>query len=371
MDRRELLFAAALLLAAVLVSGGLAYAVALPFQEGFEDTETGVYPSGDIWNNLSSASALGAYVTEEEHLGGSKSFRLNSCWLFAPQMDYVVLDELPAHLSYEAAVCVHATSGLEALVGFMDGYNSTYPMWNFFCVEGATGSVSFCGEEQVALGSYTPGDWCTVRADLNYESLTAKLWVNGELVAQGVEITPREFNYAPLGDIVTDQWGVVSTDALAWSNIVYFDDLHLWESITLLTVDIDIKPGSATNPINLTAEGVLPVCVFSSETFDATRIDPFTCELAGAPVALRGEGEEEPLAHVEDVDGDGLLDMMLQFEIQQLDPLQLAGGWAVLVGSLTAGDMVCATSSQGDEFVGMDQVALVMHRVRTRGRDRR
>lgn len=365
MDRRELLFAAALLLAAVLVSGGLAYAVALPFEEGFEGTDHGLYPSGDTWINLS--WGMGAYVTEHNFLSGSKSFRLNS-WPFAAQMDYVVLDELPAHLSYEAAVCLDATSGWEALVGFMDRYNTTYPMWNFFCVDGAASSVSFCGEEQVELGAYTRGNWCTLRADLNYESLTAKLWVDGELVAQGVEITPREFYYAPMGDVVTDQWGVASEATFAWSNIVYFDDLHLWESSTLLTVDIDVKPGSTTNPVNLGAQGVLPVCVFSSESFDATQIDPFTCELAGAPVALRGE---EPMAHLEDVDGDGLLDVMLQFEIQELDPVQLAGGWAVLVGSLMADDMIYASSSQGDEFVGMDQVALAMHGVRTRGRNRR
>jgi hypothetical protein len=365
MDRRELLFAAALLLAAVLVSGGLAHAVALPFEEGFEDTEAGIYPSGGIWNNLS--WAMGAYVTEEEPLGGIKSFRLNS-WPFAPQMEYVVLDELPDHLSYEAAVCLDATSGWEGLVGFMDRYNTTYPMWNFFCVDGSAGSVSFCGEEQVELAPYTRGNWCTVRADLNYESLTAKLWVDGELVAQGVEITPREFYYAPMGDVVTDQWGVASEATFAWSNIVYFDNLHLWESSTLLTVDIDVKPGSATNPINLGAQGVLPVSVFSSESFDATQIDPLTCELAGAPVALNGQ---EPMAHLEDVNGDGLLDMMLQFEIQELDPAQLSGGWAVLVGSLMAVEMTYTSSAQGEEFVGMDQVALAMHGVRTRGRGRR
>jgi hypothetical protein len=359
MDRRELLFATALVLAGVLVSGGLAHAVAVPFDEGFEATNHGLYPSGSGWVNLS--WGMGAYVTQfYPPFSGDKSFRLDS-WPMSSQMEYVVLDELPDQLSYEASVCLDATSGWEGLVGFMDRYNSTYPMWNFFRVDGSAGSISFCGEDHVYLGPYTRGQWCTLRADLNYESETAKLWVNGVLAAEGVQITPRAFYYAPMGDVVTDQWGVTSEASFAFSNIVYFDELHVWEMSSLGSVDIDVKPGSSTNPINLGASGLLPVCVFSSETFDATQIDPLSCDLAGAAVALRGNGTGRPMAHMQDVDGDGLLDMMLQFSVEQLVREELTGGCAVLTG----------TTLEGDEFTGMDEVAVAMRDFSTRGRDRR
>ncbi len=358
MDRRELLFAAAVVLAALLLSGGLAHAVPLPFEEGFEDIDHGIYPLATGWNPLSPGKS--AYVTQYGPPFSGKSFRLDSLpW--SPRMDYVELDELPERLSYEASVCLDAASGWEALVGFMDRCNGTYPMWNFFCVnwsltDGGRGSITFCGEEAVDLGSYARGKWCTLRADLNYTSLTASLWVDGVLVADGVEITPREFYYAPMGDVVTNQWGVASDASFSFSNVVYFDELYVWEPSTLVSVDIDVKPGSTTNRINLQSQGLLPVCVFSSETFDATLVDPFSCDLAGAPIAIRGNGKGV-MAHLEDIDGDGLVDMMLQFEIQQLDPEQLLDGWAVLTGTTLSSGMICATS-QGEEFVGMDQVAV-------------
>ncbi len=368
MDRRELLFAAAVALAVVLVSGGLAHAdaVALPFEEGFEDIDTGIYPSADHWYNLS--WGLGAYVTEDNQFTDDKSFRLNS-WPFAPQMDYVVLGELPDRLSYEAAVCLDGTAGWIGLVGFMDGYNGNFPMWNFFCVDGVTGSIAFCageGEEKVDCGPYTRGDWCKVRADLNYQSGTAKLWVNDLAVpgADAVPITDREL----MADVITDQWGLASDTCFAFSNIVYFDDLCVWELSNTLTVDIDVKPGSSENYINLGSKGVLPVCVFSSETFDATQIDPLSCVLAGAPVAVRTD-DEKPMAHSEDVDGDGLLDMMLHFETQRLDPEQVLDGWAVLTGvTVQTGASAQSVESAGTEFIGMDEVVLVARPFRTRGR---
>ena len=364
MDRRELLFAAALALAAVLVSGGLAYAdaVALPFQEGFEDTDDGSYPDPTRWSTLSAGTD--AYVTKLNHFTGEKSFRLDT-WPFSPQMDYVVLAELPDRLSYEAAVCLDKTSGWIGLVGFMDHYNGNFPMWNFFCVcvDGVACSISFCageGEERVDCGSYTRGDWCKVRADLNYQSGTAKLWVNDSAVpgAEAVPITAREFYYGPMGDVVTDQWGVASDTCSAFSNIVYFDDLCVWELSTTITVDIDVKPGRSPNPINIGAKGVLPVCVFSSDSFDATQIDPSSCDLAGAPVAVRGNGTEQPLVNPKDVDGDGLLDLLMHFETEELDIHELWDGWAVLTGATV----------EGDEFIGMDEVVLLARPFPMRGR---
>jgi hypothetical protein len=93
---------------------------------------------------------------------------------------------------------------------------------------------------------------------------------------------------------------------------------------------IDIKPGSYPNAINLGREGVIAVAIFSSGTFDATTIDPETVRMAGAGVAIRGKGDKT-MAHKEDVDGDGFVDLVVHIEVVNLDP-GLQSGYVSVVG---------------------------------------
>ncbi len=79
---------------------------------------------------------------------------------------------------------------------------------------------------------------------------------------------------------------------------------------------IDIKPGSDPNSINLGSKGTVPVAIFSASTFDATRLDPLTVTLADAEVKIRGKGT--PSSSIQDVDGDGLLDIVVHVETAQL-----------------------------------------------------
>jgi hypothetical protein len=83
-----------------------------------------------------------------------------------------------------------------------------------------------------------------------------------------------------------------------------------------LTVAIDIKPGSYPNTINLGSNGVVPVAIFSSATFDARTVDPTTVTLASAGVRLRGNGQ--PMASFEDVNRDGLLDIVVHIVTEAL-----------------------------------------------------
>ena len=84
-----------------------------------------------------------------------------------------------------------------------------------------------------------------------------------------------------------------------------------------LNVGVDIKPGDSPNTINLKSKGVLPVAILSTDTFDATTVRPETVLLAGASVRLKGNGQ--PVFSFEDVNGDGRLDIVLQFETQSLE----------------------------------------------------
>lgn len=83
-----------------------------------------------------------------------------------------------------------------------------------------------------------------------------------------------------------------------------------------LTVAIDIKPGSFPNSINLGASGTVPVAIFSTTSFDATTVNPTTITLASAPVKLKGQGI--PMASFQDVNGDGLMDLVVHVSTQAL-----------------------------------------------------
>ena len=109
---------------------------------------------------------------------------------------------------------------------------------------------------------------------------------------------------------------------------------------------IDIKPGSDPNPINPGSNGLIPVAIFSSPELDATTIDPTTVELGGATVAVRGKGNS--LAHEEDVDGDGLLDLVVQVETTGFDEI---GEDGVVI--------LTAETTDGTQITGSDVVVIV------------
>jgi Tol biopolymer transport system component len=77
------------------------------------------------------------------------------------------------------------------------------------------------------------------------------------------------------------------------------------------TVSIDIKPGSEPNSINLKSKGVLPVAILTTPAFDATTVDADTVQF-GPGAATKAHKD----AHVEDVDADGDLDLLLHFPTQ-------------------------------------------------------
>jgi len=102
-----------------------------------------------------------------------------------------------------------------------------------------------------------------------------------------------------------------------------------------LNVNIDIKPGSYPNSINLGSKGVVPVAVLGSETFDASTVDPSTVEFANAhPVRWT----------MEDVNNDGYMDMLFFFNTRDLS---LIGGSteATLIGATVGGQSIQGTDT--------------------------
>jgi hypothetical protein len=72
------------------------------------------------------------------------------------------------------------------------------------------------------------------------------------------------------------------------------------------TAVIDIKSGSDPNPINLRSRGVIPVAIISTDSFDATSIDPASvCFGDDEDASQRDCTEAHGTGHPEDVNGEG------------------------------------------------------------------
>lgn len=138
--------------------------------------------------------------------------------------------------------------------------------------------------------------------------------------------------------------GIGDTD-IPW-HYDYYPLINPW--VTTITVVIDIKPGSYPNAINLGSYGLVPVAIFSDGEFDATSVDPETVELAGAGVAVRGKANKY-MAHSEDVNGDGLLDLVVQVATENLDAGSLQAGYAILTGK----------TYDGVPIEGKDEITIV------------
>jgi len=91
-------------------------------------------------------------------------------------------------------------------------------------------------------------------------------------------------------------------------------------------VAIDVKPGSYPNAINLGSQGVVPVAILGTATFDATSVDPLSVTLASAPVRLTGRGTAA--ASIQDVNSDGFPDLVVQV---YTDALQISGSESLAV----------------------------------------
>jgi hypothetical protein len=91
---------------------------------------------------------------------------------------------------------------------------------------------------------------------------------------------------------------------------------YLIEVIGLLSpeikVVIDIKPGSDGNPIEPRGKEVIPVAILTTNAFDATTVDPLSVEFGP-----QGAIEAHRRGHIEDVNKDGRLDLLLHFNTQE------------------------------------------------------
>lgn len=113
-------------------------------------------------------------------------------------------------------------------------------------------------------------------------------------------------------------------------------------------VDIDIKPGSDPNAINCrpNRNGVIPVAVLSTDTFDATTVDPASLRFGSPSTVIGGGGATlaHGAGHLEDVDGDADLDFLGHFPVSDAG-FTSGDTQGVLVGETTGGETIAGVDS--------------------------
>lgn len=110
-----------------------------------------------------------------------------------------------------------------------------------------------------------------------------------------------------------------------------------------MSVSIDVEPGMFPNTIYPLTNELIPVAILTTDTFDATAVDPTTV-LFGATGT-----EAAPVSYtLQDVNGDGKLDMVLYFNTQETG-LECGDTSAVLTGA----------NVYGWKFQGSDSISTI------------
>ena len=119
------------------------------------------------------------------------------------------------------------------------------------------------------------------------------------------------------------------------------------------TIALDIKPGSNPNSVNLTDKGVLPVAVLSSEVFNPSDIDIDTLWF-GDPLLTNNGGTAVRFlrSSLEDITGDGILDLSLKFSMAEMMESEA-------LGPDTIEGLLTGALFDGTSFAGSDSIRIV------------
>ena len=87
---------------------------------------------------------------------------------------------------------------------------------------------------------------------------------------------------------------------------------------TPITITVDVKPESSDNVLPLNANGVVPVAILTTPSFDASTVAPASvCFGSATDPSKRDCTEKHATGHLEDVNGDARPDLLLHYETPQ------------------------------------------------------
>ena len=149
--------------------------------------------------------------------------------------------------------------------------------------------------------------------------------------------TPNSETDSRIYTIDTNTGALLSSPTITGSATAFMQGLAFApeEAPEVVTVQIDVR-----STINVRSKGVIPVVIFTTDDFDATTVDASTVRFGPGNAA-----EAHGTGHLEDVDGDGDLDMVLHFKTQDA-AIPCGATSATLTGQTTG----------GQEFEGTDTI---------------
>ena len=198
------------------------------------------------------------------------------------------------------------------------------------------------------------GGFTSAAGDLNLDGVpdvvTADTWLGTLSVHVGTgdgTLEPRftlasgAWGFYTLGDVgIGDLNGDGRDDlvTIAAGNPEERTTRHVGVRLNATTRSIDIKPGSDPNSINVNSEGVIPVAILSTASFDASRVLVSSVMFGpdGAAPVHRG--------HIEDVNGDAVLDLVLHFKTTDTG-IACGDSSAALTGQTIGGQAVRGADS--------------------------
>lgn len=187
----------------------------------------------------------------------------------------------------------------------------------------------------------TPSDVLNFEYRIAYQGLPAE--VTNALTAYG--LNAEQINDLRKLLLVQDINAASGTfpDALVSTNLTAaFQDAAKAFS-TVIQISLDIKGEGTTNAINPKSNGVIPVAVLGTATFDVTTVDPASTRF--------GTNAAQPATPpvIADVNGDSIPDLLLHFGTQDTG-IQCGDTMAVLTGKTATGSMI--SGADGIQTVG-------------------
>jgi hypothetical protein len=198
------------------------------------------------------------------------------------------------------------------------------------------------------------GSWASVFADPDNEWVNAgtatdiwgagpnDIYVTGvRRDAPGAQLSGRVYHFNGTTWMRISSFGNIANAHSVWGTgpddvwICLADGRLLHYGPLVMTVDIDIHPGSSPNPINLGNKGNVPVAILSTNCFNAIDVNPETVLFADASPVKWSKM---------DVNQDGYIDLLLQFQTKDLNLTQTSTE-ATLTGETMNGKSIKGTDT--------------------------
>ncbi len=124
-----------------------------------------------------------------------------------------------------------------------------------------------------------------------------------------------------------------------------------------LQVTIDIKPGSFPNSVNPGSGGAIPVAILTTSVLDGEPADFDAVSVAPSSVQVGPDGATmvHGTSHLEDVDGDGDLDLVLHFRTRATG-IACGDDTASLTGEIFEGQPLAGSDSMLDRLRALGEI---------------